>query len=102
MQKQTNTLDIFLQTPLQWINEGRSRYKARHYEKALHAYEHAIQLDPNHSSAYSGKGNCLFCLDRYQEALHAYEHAIHLNPNHSSPSTATGNSPPSLPRYPYT
>ncbi len=68
-------------TTEQWLNEGNILYRAKRYDKALDAYEHAIQLDPNLADAYYYKGYTLTNLNRYQEALDAYERAIQLAPN---------------------
>ena len=83
MQKQTNTLDIFLQTPLQWINEGHTRYKAGHYEEALAAYAQALRLDPSSATIYNNMGFLLELMQRYPEALRSYEQAIELEPGES-------------------
>ena len=51
---------------------GNNLYKLRSCEKALIAYEQAIQLDPDDDRAYIGKGKALYTLGRYLEARDAY------------------------------
>ncbi len=54
-------------------------YRAKRYEEALNFYEKVIQIEPNYSDAYVGKGDCLRKLKDYYNAISAYERAIQLN-----------------------
>jgi len=46
------------------------------FEKALGAYEQAIDIEPNFPEACYGKGAALGMLDRREEALEAFDEAI--------------------------
>lgn len=58
--------------------KGTAASEYGRYEEALAAFEQAIQLDPNNTDAYFGKGAALKLLGRAQEAGHAYKQAEHL------------------------
>lgn len=63
------------------MQQGAEHYRAKRYQEALAAYEEAIQLDPNDTSAYVGKGDSLRQLRLFKQSFHTYEqaHAIDLN-----------------------
>jgi tetratricopeptide (TPR) repeat protein len=63
-----------------WESEGDRLMQLNQYEKALDAYERALQLDAKNAEAYVGKGNALGGLNKPVEALTSYESAIRLNP----------------------
>src|SRR5436305_586515 len=69
------------------LKEGAAHYRAKQYEKAVEAYEMAIQLDPGDVATYVGKGDSLRHLKRYIEALDAYEKAIDLDDDNVSAYT---------------
>ena len=50
------------------------------YQEAIHDYNQAIELDPNHLYAYNNRGVAYAALGQYQEAIHDYNQAIELNP----------------------
>jgi tetratricopeptide (TPR) repeat protein len=88
----------------QLVDEGDARYAQRSQEplaagEALVAYEQALQLDPNSTPAWNGKGNALRALHRYEEALAAYEQATRLGPAFASAYHGKGITLYSLQRY---
>ena len=50
-------------------------------EKALSAYDTAIQLKPNYAEVYNNRGNIKSGLGSHDAALSDYDEAIRLNPN---------------------
>jgi tetratricopeptide (TPR) repeat protein len=54
-----------------YFGMGNIFFKMHRYEEALAVYNYAIRLNPTHAAAYSGKGACLFALQRKKEALAA-------------------------------
>jgi tetratricopeptide (TPR) repeat protein len=44
------------------------------------AFDEAIRLDPQDSSAHFNKGNLLYDRGRYKEAVQEYDIALRLNP----------------------
>lgn len=65
-----------------WYKQGNDLMMQEKSSDALVAYEKAIDLDPNHISAWNNKGIALFRLGRYQEAIGCYDKALAINPNH--------------------
>jgi cytochrome c-type biogenesis protein CcmH/NrfG len=66
-----------------WMEQGDSRLQQEHYEEALDAFEHALQLDPKHALAWGKKAEALAFLHRVPEALAAYDQAVRLNPTNA-------------------
>ena len=67
----------------QWYNRGVESAKAGNPQKALDAFEQALDLDSEDARAWNGKGNALLLLNRYGEALNAFERSLDLNPEFS-------------------
>lgn len=67
----------------EWVEEGDNLYNLKRFEKALAAYDHALQLNPNNADVYINKGNALYSLKRFEEALVAYDHALQLDHNNA-------------------
>lgn len=64
-----------------WTHEGDFLlFEQDQMEEALQAYDKAIELDPQFTSAWDGKGLALYGLGRYEEALQAFDKAIELDP----------------------
>jgi len=57
----------------QWAKDGRLDF-------AVFDYNEAIQLDPNCSKAYAGRGSAYFKLGEYQQAIADFSEAINLEP----------------------
>jgi tetratricopeptide (TPR) repeat protein len=51
----------------------------------------AIQINPNHASAYSNRGNALKALKRVEEALASYDKAIAIDPDYAEAYANRGN-----------
>ena len=56
-----------------YVNEGR-------YDGALHAYDMAIELEPDFARAYFARGQVLATINRHSDAIYAYREAIALDP----------------------
>jgi tetratricopeptide (TPR) repeat protein len=78
-------------TKEQWVEEGRAHHQAHRYEKALGAYEQALDIDSTYTLAYRNKGDVLYDLKRYEEALIAYEQAVRLDPTSARAHKRRGN-----------
>ena len=63
-----------------WNNEGIALFNTGHYAEALRAYDKALELDPDYSSAWFNKSTALDELERYEEAMRAFDKALELNP----------------------
>jgi len=50
-------------------------------EEAIAHYTKAIELDPNYTAAYNGRGDILYRLGRYEEVIADYSCVIELNPH---------------------
>lgn len=61
-------------------DEGHEHFLAHNYEKALGAYNQAIQLQPDDADTYYWEGSVLFALKQFDEARVDYEQAIQYAP----------------------
>lgn len=59
---------------------GNNLFEDGHYERALQAYEQALDEVPEHIHALRGKARSLLKLKRYQAALQAFNDAIAKDP----------------------
>ena len=64
-----------------WLNYGNHLWRAFQYDKAVVAFDEAIQLKPDFYQAYYAKGLSLFEGKKHPEALVAFEQATNLAPN---------------------
>jgi len=64
--------------------EGHEHAIAHNHEKALEAYNQAIQLEPNDADTYYCEGNMLFFLKYFDEARVDYEQAIYYAPQEAA------------------
>ncbi len=64
-----------------WHNRGRAFYDKKNYEKALKAFEHAISLDPNYTSAYQWKAAVYLATESYDQAIDAYDQILAYSPD---------------------
>lgn len=62
--------------------EGVAYFVQNEFEKAVHAFQLAIDLQPDYTDAYYNLGLALNKLERRQEAKNAYEALITLSPEH--------------------
>lgn len=65
--------------PQVWFDRGKQLLDEDN-EKALEAFDRALELDPNHDRAAINRGNALMNLGRHEEAIAAYDRALELNP----------------------
>lgn len=78
---QSNVVPVTLQkTKEEWLAIGNRSTDEGAFEEALVAYERALVIDPQFTSALIGKGVALRNLKRYEEALVTYDRALQLDP----------------------
>lgn len=63
-----------------YYNKGIDFSASGDFEKALDAYNHAIDLDAKNANAWNNKSYVLTQLGRYDEAIVAGERAVQLSP----------------------
>jgi tetratricopeptide (TPR) repeat protein len=63
-----------------YLEAGDSAYEAEDYERAIAAYEQAIDVDPELAAAYNSRGRAYAELDEYKKAIADYDKAIELDP----------------------
>lgn len=67
-----------------WYGAGNESAKQGNNEDALIAYDKALEIDPNHTSAWNNKGIVLARLKRYEEAIACYDKAIETDPKYAN------------------
>ena len=68
----------------EWIfQQGNFLMMLGQIDKAIEAYSHAIELNPNNVFAYNNRGVAYAVKDNYDPALEAFNKAIELNPNYA-------------------
>jgi tetratricopeptide (TPR) repeat protein len=67
-----------------WYSVGNERAKNGDNDDALIAYDKALELDPNHVSAWNNKGIILSRLKRFEEAIICYDKAIEIDPKYTN------------------
>ena len=70
---QWNTADI-------QFEKGEELFAQRKFERALVAYERALNIDSNFASAWSRRGDALVELRRYRDAIDSYNGSLSINP----------------------
>ena len=65
----------------EWVNYGNQLWRSASYEKAVRAFDHAINQKTNFHQAYYGKGLALYDLGKYRAANKAFQQAIDLKPS---------------------
>ncbi|MEM1324423.1 MAG: tetratricopeptide repeat protein [Bacteroidota bacterium] len=68
-------------TAREYLELGEKAYEEKEYEKALEAYEQALELDKNLAFAWYGKGLVYVKMQEYEEALLCFNRTTELNPN---------------------
>src|SRR5512138_656019 len=68
-------------TPQGVLGEAAALFEKQENEKALAAFERAIELDPSNPDGYIGRGRTLARLRRYDEALASYGEALKRKPD---------------------
>ena len=67
-----------------WYSTGNESAKNGNYDDALAAYDKALEIDPNHVSAWNNKGIVLSKLKRFEESISCYDRAIELDPKYAN------------------
>ena len=60
------------------MNMGNAYYALKDYEKAIHYYEKAIEIDPELKSAYRNMGNAYYSLKNNEKYLENFKKAAQL------------------------
>ena len=64
----------------EWNKRGIELTSRGKYEKAMDAYNKALEADPQFDGAWYNKGIALSKLGKYEKALYAYIKATEINP----------------------
>ena len=83
----------------QRVDKGNTLYDQQQYDKAISAYEQALQYDPKCFQAYHNKGITLTTLCKYDDAIATFEQALRIKPNEAETSKAMGELLIHLKRY---
>jgi lipoprotein NlpI len=65
-----------------WIALGIANGKKGDWDKALAAFDQALQIDPKSAPAYENRGIVLSHQQKLDEAIAAFDKALELNPNY--------------------
>ncbi|HYB01471.1 MAG TPA: toll/interleukin-1 receptor domain-containing protein, partial [Ktedonobacteraceae bacterium] len=79
--RDNETQSIPQKTKEQWLEEGNSYYNAKEFQKAISAYNQAINLDNTYAQAYFKRGDSYDELKEHRKAISDYDQAIALKPN---------------------
>ncbi len=67
-----------------WNNKGVVLSRLGKFTDAIEAYDQALKIDPNYSSAWNNKGVALSRMGKYSEAIKAYDQALMIDQNYSA------------------
>ena len=67
-----------------WLLRGKELSESGQYQKAVQAFQQAIQMEPASEEAYLHLGNSYFELGSYDAAADAFHHVLKINPSHST------------------
>ncbi|KYC37701.1 hypothetical protein WA1_04055 [Scytonema hofmannii PCC 7110] len=82
-----------------FLNEGNDLSVSQRYEKAIVAYEKALEIRPDLHEAWFGKGFAQGELKRYSDAIASYDKAIALKPDKHEAWNNRGTALDELQRY---
>jgi tetratricopeptide (TPR) repeat protein len=85
--------------PLYYWSQGRQQL-SKNPEVALATFDRAVDLQPQNTAAWIGRGDALYRLERFPEALAAYDEAIQLNQNNARAWRGRGDALYRLERFP--
>ena len=71
-----------------WNNKGVVLSRLGRHSEAIEAYDQALRIKPDYSSAWNNKGVVLSRLGRYTEAIEAYDQALRINTGSSEVTRA--------------
>jgi tetratricopeptide (TPR) repeat protein len=63
-----------------WYNKGNALNKLGKHDDALHAFDKAIEFDPQNLNAWNNKGIVFHGQGKYIKAIQAYDKALEINP----------------------
>ena len=63
-------------------NRGIAYRRLKQYERAIHDYNKAIELNPEFAGAYYNRGLAYYDLKQYEKEQEDYEMALEFDPNH--------------------
>jgi tetratricopeptide (TPR) repeat protein len=89
-------------TANEWNSEGIRLANKRDYgsiEKALEAFDNALEIDPQYAEACYNKGDTLDFLKRYEEAIECFNKAVEINPQYLEAWDRKGDTLDFLRRY---
>ena len=89
-------------TANEWNGEGIRLANKRDYgsiEKALEAFDNALEMDPQYAEACYNKGDTLDFLMRYEEAMECFNKAVEINPQYLEAWDRKGDTLDFLMRY---
>jgi len=67
-----------------WNNKGVALSRLGKYNEAIEAYDEALRINPDYTSAWNNKGVVLSRLGKYPEAIEAFDRALRIRqPNRS-------------------
>jgi tetratricopeptide (TPR) repeat protein len=64
-----------------WVEKGDTLYDQGKYTEAIDAYNKAIEITANNTTAWVGKGMALDALGKYDAAVAAYNEILNYQPN---------------------
>ena len=73
-----------------WIRLGNIFDRDDHLKEAVQAYQHAVEIDPDHAQNWVDLGDAHFKAGAYDEAIVAYTHAVELDPKAGWPLSNLG------------
>ena len=88
---------IFLSN--QKVREAWKFYENGDYNGVIKLNDEALQLNPNNSLAYYGRGNAYAYLGQYERAIQDYDKAIQINSNYANAYNNRGTSYKNLGQY---
>jgi|GEM_PF-3029890 len=98
--RRNSTFYVYYISPQYYVEEiGYKNYLGGRYDRAMQAYEKAIELDPKYVAAWMAKGDVLCDMKKYSEAVGAYKNAIEINPRNGTLWVAKGDALAALGRY---
>lgn len=87
-------------TAVIWRNKGAVLQSLHRYDAALAAYDQAIALDGNYSSAWRNRAGVLDEMGHYDDALVAYNHALAIEPTYAQAWNGKGKTLSRLNNFP--
>ncbi len=73
-----------------WFNKGIKFIVNKEYEKAVEAWDKAIELNPNNVAFYIERGATYMIMEQFEKAIENFNKVISLEPNEGKAYTARG------------